>query len=148
MPDYLYNDLTSAILDCYCKVFHSPSSRGLTEDSLTEDSLTKALVIELRKHGLRSRQNVTISHRYDDRKIGSGRIDLLVEEKVVVEIKRLTTLRPKDKDRLKAYLLDGGYAVGLLLNFGSEKPHPQRVYEPSHGPRPVARVADGSGGGE
>jgi GxxExxY protein len=143
MPDYLYNDLTSAILDCYYKVFHSPSSRGLTEDSLT-----KALVIELCKHGLRSRQNVTISHHYDDRKIGSGRIDLLVEEKVVVEIKRLTTLRPRDKDRLKAYLLDGGYAVGLLLNFGSEKPHPQRVYEPSHDPRPVARAADGSGGGE
>ena len=143
MPDYLYNDLTSAILDCYYKVFNSPSSRGLTVDSLT-----KALVIELRKHGLRSRQNVTISHRYDNRKIGSGRIDLLVEEKVVVEIKRLTDLRERDKARLKAYLLDGGYAVGLLLNFGSEKPIHKRVYEPSHAPRPSDKAADSSGDGE
>ena len=142
MTDYLYSDLTSAILDCYYKVFHSPSSHGLTEDSLT-----KALVIELRKHGLRVRQNVTISHRYDDRKIGSGRINLLVEEKVVVVLKRLATLRPRDKAQLKAYLLDGRYAVGLLLNFGSEQPQLQRVYEASHDPSPVAKAADGSGYG-
>jgi len=139
MMDYLYSDLTSTILDCYYKVFYSPSSHGLTEDSLT-----KALQIELRKHGLRFRLNTSISHRYDDRKIGTGRIDLLVEEKVVVELKRLTNLRPRDKAQLKAYLLDGDYAVGLLLNFGSEKPQMQRVYEPSHAPSPVDRAADGS----
>ena len=138
MTDYLYSDLTSTFLDCYYKVFYSPSSHGLTEESLTN-----ALVIELRKHGMLTRQNASISHRYDDRKIGIGRIDLLVEEKVVVELKCLTLLRPRDKAQLKAYLLDGGYAVGLLLNFGSEKPQMQRVYEPSHAPRLVDKAAGG-----
>jgi GxxExxY protein len=142
MTDYLYSDLTSTFLDCYYKVFYSPSSHGLTEESLTN-----ALVIELRKHGMSTRQKATISHRYDDREIGTGWIDLLVEEKVVVELKRLNNLRSRDKAQLKAYLLDGGYAVGLLLNFGSEKPQMQRVYEPSHAPKPVDRTADGSGFG-
>jgi GxxExxY protein len=138
MTDYLYSDLTSTIFDCYYKVFYSPSSHGLTEESLTN-----ALVIELRIHGMRTRQNASISHRYDDRKIGIGRIDLVVEEKVVVELKCLTTLRPRDKAQLKAYLLDGGYAVGLLLNFGSEKPQMQHVFEPSHAPRLVDKAASG-----
>ena len=131
MPDYLYTDITSAILDCYYKVYNTSSSRGLSEDSLKN-----ALIIELRKHGLGFRQNVSISHRYENRKIGSGRVDLVVEGKVAVEVKRLVELRSRDKERMKTNLLDGGYAVGLLLNFGKEEPNFQRFYEPSHAPRP------------
>ena len=93
-------------------------------------------MIELKKAGLRYREQVPVSHRYEEHKIGTGRIDLLVEGKVVLELKTLDTLRRKDQARLQAYLRDGGYAVGLLLNFGSEGPQFKRIFDPTHAPKP------------
>ena len=131
MNDLLYGDLTSTILGCYHRVFFNCSSHGLSEESLT-----KALMIELKKAGLRYREQVPVNHRYEEHKIGTGRIDLLVEGKVVLELKTLDTLHRNDQARLQAYLRDGGYAVGLLLNFGSEGPQFKRVFDPTHAPKP------------
>ena len=142
MAELLFADLTSAILDCYYQVYNSPSSRGLSEASLI-----RALAIELRKRGLRIQQNVTIAHRYENRKIGSGRVDLVVESKVLVEVKRLVSLRERDKEHMRTNLLEGGYAVGLLLNFGKSQPDYRRVYESRNAPRPVERAEGGDGDG-
>lgn len=62
---------------------------------------------------------------------------------MAVEIKRVAALRERDRLRLKARLFDGGYAVGLLLNFGSKEPQMQRVYEAAHDPKPAAEAEEG-----
>jgi GxxExxY protein len=131
----LYGDITAAINDCYHLVFNPLSSPGLSKVMLQ-----KAMVIELQKHGLRVQQNVTVTHRYDNRKIGSGKIDLAVNGKVAVAIKHQTEIRERDKAKLRSCMLDGGYAVGLLLNFGNPRPKTVRVYEATHAPRPGSEV--------
>ncbi len=130
MNEYLYNDLTLTILACYYRVYHNRSTRGLTEETAS-----RALVIELKKRGLDIQEQVPIQHHYDNQEIGVGRLDLLVERKVVVELKKLSVLRSKDAAQLKSYLRDGGYAVGLLLNFGSNHPQVKRIFDPVHAPK-------------
>jgi GxxExxY protein len=126
----LFSNVTGVILDCYYRVYHPISSPGLDKESVK-----RAMIIELQKRGIGIRQNVTVTHRYDNRKIGSDRLDLVVDGKVALDIRHQTTIRDRDKARLRTCLLDGGFAVGLVLNFGAYKPQTARVYESSHAPK-------------
>jgi len=127
MNDLLYGDLTSTILGCYHRVFFKCSSHGLSEESLT-----KALMIELKKAGLRYREQVPVNHRYEEHKIGTGRIDMLVEGKVVLELKTLDTFdfkaQPALNQELVRQLLRGEYLdkrenVLFIGNSGTGKTH-------------------------
>ncbi len=61
-------------------------------------------------------------------------VDLVVEEKVAVEVKRVRRLTEEHRAQLEAYLRDGGWAVGLLVNFGGEKLQWRRVYVAANDP--------------
>jgi len=67
-------------------------------------------------------------------------VDLVVEEKVAVEVKRVRRLTEEHRAQLEAYLRDGGWAVGLLVNFGGEKLQWRRVYVAANDP--TARRGD------
>lgn len=57
----------------------------------------------------------------DDKKIDKGfRLDLLVENKVVVEIKSIDAIAPIHQAQVITYLKLGGYKLGLLLNFNTK----------------------------
>jgi GxxExxY protein len=131
VADYLHSDLTGQIISAYYAVFYRLRHQRA---GYNEDNLTQALAVELRARGLRVRTQVRVPRRYRGRRIGTDRVDLVVNETVPVEVKRVRSLTERHESQLRAYLLDGGWAVGLLVNFGSAQPQVRRLYEPTHDP--------------
>lgn len=73
---------------------------------------------ELELHRLRYRQQVELPLVYKDVKLDCGyRIDFIVEEKVVVELKAIEALAPVHQAQLLTYLRLSGLRIGLLINF-------------------------------
>lgn len=85
---------------------------------LLDSAYRLCLAYELSKRGLRIREQVSISLRYDDLVVENGyRIDMLVNEMVVVELKAIETVLPVHRGQLLSYLRIGGFKLGYLLNF-------------------------------
>ena len=106
------NDIGQAVIAAAMKV-HSAVGPGLLEGAY---ELCRAH--ELTRSGLLVRRQVSIPIRYDDLTIDNGyRIDLLVHERVVVELKALETVLPVHRGQLLSYLRLGGFKLGYLLNF-------------------------------
>jgi GxxExxY protein len=106
------NKIGSAIIASAMKV-HSALGPGLLESA---DGL--CLSYELKKQGLVIRREVPIPIQYEELIIENGyRVDLLVNDLVVVELKALMAILPVHRGQLLSYLRLGGYKLGYLLNF-------------------------------
>lgn len=106
--------VTGEIVDAAIKV-HSALGPGLLEKAYEV-----CLAHELRARGLRVSCQLALPVRYGDVILDVGyRIDLLVEEAVVVEIKAISKLLPIHTAQVLSYLKLNGFPVGLLLNFHS-----------------------------
>ena len=105
--------ITEKIIGCAINV-HKQLGPGLLE-SIYESALN----IELNKSGLELERQKRVDVRYDGIIIGEHRLDLLVENKVVVELKSVERFDPVFQAQLLSYLKLGGYPVGLLINFNS-----------------------------
>ena len=96
-----------------CYAVHSALGPGLLE-SVYES----CLIYELRKRGLKVEGQVILPIVYDNLKIEGGlRLDLLVENCVIVELKAVESLLPVHKAQLMTYLKLSGNRLGLLINF-------------------------------
>jgi GxxExxY protein len=85
---------------------------------LLESAHEACLRYELEKRELRVRAQVVLPIRYEDLIVDPGyRIDLLVEELVVVELKSIQSVLPVHRGQLLSYLRLGGFKLGYLLNF-------------------------------
>jgi GxxExxY protein len=120
----LYEEITGKIIGAYYKVHNMLITRA----GYSQENYIKALVIELRQRGLKIREQHFVHRNYQGRSIGGDFIDLLVNDKVVVEIKKCSRITKAHKAKCKTYLLDSGMAVGLILRFGGEKPEFHRIY--------------------
>jgi len=108
------DDITGEIVDTALKV-HQGLGPGLLE-SVYESVLAKAL----EKRGLRVERQKPISFVYDDIPFDEGfRVDLLVDDRVVVELKSVEKLAPVHSKQLLTYIRLMNLPVGLLLNFGA-----------------------------
>ena len=105
--------ITEKIIGCAISV-HKQLGPGLLE-SIYESALN----IELNKSGLELERQKRIDVRYDGIIIGKHRLDLLVENKVVVELKSVERFDSVFQAQLLSYLKLGGYPIGLLINFNS-----------------------------
>ena len=106
------NEIGTAIIASAMKV-HSAVGAGLLESAYET-----CLLYELEKQGLAVQRQVLIPLRYEDLRIDNGyRVDLLVENRVVVELKALETILPVHRAQLLSYLRLGGFKLGYLLNF-------------------------------
>jgi len=90
-----------------------------------------ALAIELRRQGYRVTQNIAIPRRYAGAEVGSGQVDLLVNDLVVVSVKRTADFTRQDFRELHSYLEDGQWKVGVLINFGGTKLRVRRRENPA-----------------
>lgn len=87
---------------------------------LFESVYEEALLIELRSMGLKAESQVAARAFYKGNDLGLGfRLDLLVENEVIIEIKSLKDLQDVHKKQLLTYLRLTGCKVGLLVNFNS-----------------------------
>ncbi|MBA4197894.1 MAG: GxxExxY protein [Chitinophaga sp.] len=108
------NLLTEEILRCAFKV-HSALGPGLLESSYKE-----CLWYELIKAGLKVEKEKSLPLVYEEIKLEIGyRTDLLVEEKVIIEIKAVESLTDVHTAQVLTYLKLSGCKVGLLLNFNT-----------------------------
>lgn len=106
------NLLTEEILRCAFKV-HSALGPGLLESSYKE-----CLFYELMKSDLIVEKEKALPLVYEEVKLEIGyRIDLLVENKVIIEIKAVEALNDVHTAQVLTYLKLSGCKVGLLLNF-------------------------------
>jgi GxxExxY protein len=106
------NEIGTVIIASAMKV-HSAVGAGLLESAYET-----CLLYELEKQGLAVQRQVLIPLRYEDLRIDNGyRVDLLVENRVVVELKALETILPVHRAQLLSYLRLGGLKLGYLLNF-------------------------------
>ena len=96
-----------------CIRVHSVLGAGLLEGVYEA-----CLAYELEKRGLKVKRQMALSIVYDDLKVDNAfRIDLLVGDKVVIEIKAVDNLLPVHSAQLLSYLKLGRYKLGFLLNF-------------------------------
>jgi len=106
------NDITRQIIEAAMKV-HSHFGPGLLE-SAYEACLRHAL----KKRGLKIAHQVTLPLLYDGETIDCGyRIDLLIEDLVIVELKAVENILPIHHVQLLSYLRLADKEVGLLINF-------------------------------
>lgn len=85
---------------------------------LLESVYEKALAYELGKAGLNVQSQVILPVKYEEITIKSGlRLDLIVENKVIVEIKSIEKLMDVHHKQLLTYLKLSGCKLGLLINF-------------------------------
>ncbi len=102
----------SAVLDCSFKV-HTALGPGLLESAYEE-----CLYYELQKSGLKVRKQKALPLVYEDVKLDVGyRLDLLVENKVIIEIKSVDSLADIHLAQILTYLKLSGCKLGLLVNF-------------------------------
>jgi len=113
-PPLTENQLSKLILDAAFKV-HTKTGPGLLE------SVYEAILVhELRKLGLRVERQTPIPMRYDELTFEEGfRADLLVEAKVIVELKSAEKLIPVHSKQLLTQLRLSDRRLGLLINFGN-----------------------------
>ncbi len=106
------NDITGALIDIFIKV-HSRLGPGLLESIYEE-----VVCYELKKRNLSFKRQEGIEVFYDDNKMDIGfRADIIVEDKVIVEIKSVEALAPVHHKQLLTYLKLTDKKVGLLVNF-------------------------------
>ena len=112
MSKYNLNDLSAAVVDSAIQV-HRALGPGLLKSAYEA-----CLVYELRKHALSVQSQVGLPVVYDEVKLEVGyRIDLLVENQIIVELKAIAAIQPIHEAQLLSYLKLSNLKIGLLLNF-------------------------------
>jgi GxxExxY protein len=115
------NDITYAINGAVFEV-----NRVLGPGFL-EKVYENALLIELRSRGLKAEAQVPIKVLYKDDLVGEYLADILVEEKVIVELKIVESLEKIHEAQLLNYLRATGIRLGLLVNFRHPKAEIKRL---------------------
>ena len=112
MSKLLYEGLTNKIIKAAIEV-HKILGPGLLESAYEE-----CFVYELIQMGLSVKQQLMILIKYKDIKLKTKyRLDLLIDDKVIIELKSVEKLTPVHEAQLITYLKLTGYRVGLLINF-------------------------------
>ena len=107
------NDITGDVLDASVKL-HKMFGPGMLE-SVYE----RLLAVELEKRGHRVERQKSVSFDYEGIRFENAfRIDLLVDDEVVVELKSSALMSPVYPKQVRTYLVLTGKTVGLLVNFG------------------------------
>jgi GxxExxY protein len=87
----------------------------------------KALIEEFSRRKMKVDSQKSIDLVYKGRKIGAHRLDLVVDDKVVVELKTVERFSIHHKAQLTSYLKASGYKLGILVNFSKSGVEYQRV---------------------
>jgi GxxExxY protein len=111
--DLKYKDLTQKIIGCAMKV-HRYFGPGFPEVVYK-----RALMIEMQKIGLRFKEEVERDIIYEGKIIHKRRLDLIVADVVLLELKALKEIDKSDINQILNYLRVFNIEVSLLLNFGA-----------------------------
>lgn len=126
MNKLAHEELTGRIIACAIEV-HKALGPGFLE-SIYE----AALVVELKRAGLKVESQKPLRIFYREALVGEHRLDLVVEDKIIVELKAISELEDIHFAIVRSYLKAAGLEHGLLLNFATMPLMVKRViYGPS-----------------
>jgi len=118
---YKHSDLTGKIIGCAMKV-HSVIGNGFQEVIYQ-----RCLDIEMDKQGLVFTRELEMTIHYEGIEVGTRRVDFLVEDKIMVELKALTKLEDVHLAQALNYLEAYKLETGLLINFGAKSLEFRRI---------------------
>src|SRR4051812_18176418 len=119
-----HHDLTDNVLGAFYCVYRVHGY------GFSEGVYQRSLVRELRDRGFTVATDVTVNVGYKDEIVGTFKLDIVVNDLCVLEIKAGRALAPEHTAQIINYLKASGRPVGLLLNFG-----PQPTFERYVGPK-------------
>jgi GxxExxY protein len=121
VPKLKHADLTERIIGVYYEVYNELGYGFL------ESVYHTAMRIALQHAGLSVEVEVQVPVTFRGESIGEFRVDLLVEGKVIMELKAVRSLEPAHEAQLFHYLRATTIEVGLLVNFGAPRPQLRRL---------------------
>ncbi len=114
IPEFV-NQIAQKVVDSAFQV-HKALGPGLLESAYEV-----CLCHELEKHGLKYRSQVILPVSYDGLRLDAGyRLDVLVEEQIIIELKAVERVEPLHKAQLITYLKLSKLRLGFLINFNVE----------------------------
>ncbi len=119
--ELLHEEVTDKIIKCFYAVYNSLGYGFL------EKVYEKALCIELRNAGLSCNTQKQINVFYKGEKVGLYYADIVVEDKIIIELKA-SALIEEHKFQLLNYLKATEIEVGLLLSFGKDAKFKRKIF--------------------
>jgi len=123
--DYKYKELTEKIIRIFYKVYNKLGYGFL------EKIYENALMIEFRKEDIPACPQFPIKVFYEHEMIGEYYADVIVDNKVILEIKATSGLAKEHEAQLLNYLKATDIEVGLLLNFGPQPEVKRKAFDNS-----------------
>ena len=121
--DIKHKAYTEKIINIFYKVYNKLGYGFL------EKIYENAMMIEFRKAGISAESQFAIQVFYEDKIIGEYFADILVDNKVIIEIKAARNLILENEAQLLNYLKATDIEVGLLLNFGPKPEIKRKVFD-------------------
>lgn len=122
--NYKYSDITSSIIGAAMEV-HKTLGNGFQEVVYQ-----RALEVELKDRKINFSREFEMELQYKGVDIGTRRVDFLIENKIMVELKALTKLEDVHLAQAINYLEAYNLEIGLLINFGARNLEFKRVMKP------------------
>ena len=113
--EYLFKEITEKIISCALEI-HSSLGPGLLENLYEE-----AMEHELKSRGIKYQRQKELEITYKGNPIGSYRLDYLIEDRVIVELKCVKAIKGIHIAQLLTYLRTENIRVGLVINFNVER---------------------------
>ncbi len=120
--EFLHQELSSEIIKCFYKVYNTLGYGFL--EKVYENSLR----IELESCGLEVERQMPITVYYEGQEVGVYFADLVVEQKIILELKAAESLCEEHELQLINYLKATEFELGLLLNFGKKPEIRRKLY--------------------
>ena len=121
--DIKYKELTDKIIKIFYRVYNKLGYGFL------EKVYENAMMIEFKREGIPAVSQSAIKVFYEDEIIGEYFADLLVDDKVIVEMKASKNLVVENEAQLLNYLKASDIEVGLLLNFGPKPDIKRKIFD-------------------
>lgn len=122
-PTYLHQNLTEKIIRAFYHVYNSLGFGFL------EKVYENSMMIELQSMDLRCEKQKQLDVYYRNLKVGEYFADIIVEGRVIIELKAAEALVPEHQAQLLNYLKATEIEVGLLLNFGKEPQIKREIFQ-------------------
>ena len=87
----------------------------------------RAIEEALRENNLKFQKELSVDLKFNNKKIGKYLLDFLIEDVIILEIKTVPFLRPRDFKQVLAYLVANNIELGILVNFRTDKLTYKRV---------------------
>ena len=117
----IYPELSYELMNVMFEV-HNQLGPGFTEDIYEN-----AVVYELEKRKIPFEKQKLIKVFYKDIFVGDYRLDIVVDNKIILELKAVNGLNDVFKHQLLSYLKATQYRLGLLINFGTSRVQSERI---------------------